>query len=269
MPLMWDTRLQALLPSRAASLLAGQESKLLLDWPTVHKAFPSIKYADYLYAWLLVNTRTFHFTSSNSKIPTPTNPDDCMALNPFADYFNHTDASGCTVDLTSTGYAIIADRVIEEGEEVYISYGCHSNDFLLAEYGFILDENRWDEVSLDSFILPLLSEKHKEQLKEIGFLGKYVVDLDDICYRTQVALRVLCLPTRKWQRFLNGFDEGRQELEAVEQTLEKVIQSHLQQVDVHLKRLDSLDCGLPSQRETLKRRWQQIRILLENRKIKL
>jgi len=29
------------------------------------------------------------------------NPDDCMALNPIANYFNHTDGEGCTVDLVS------------------------------------------------------------------------------------------------------------------------------------------------------------------------
>jgi len=192
-----------------------------------------------------------------------------MALNPFADYFNHTDAPGCTVDLTAKGYNIITDKVIEKGEEIYISYGCHSNDFLLAEYGFILDENRWDEVSLDPFILPLLSEKQKEELEEAGFLGKYVLDRDDICYRTQVALRVLCLPSRKWQRFLNGFDDGKLDLAAVGQTLRKVIQSHLNQVDENLKLLTGLNCGLTSQRETLKQRWQQIRQLLENQKRQL
>ena len=189
-----------------------------------------------------------------------------MALNPFADYFNHTDAPGCTVDLSSKGYAIIADKVIEEGEEIYISYGSHSNDFLLVEYGFILDENRWDELSLDAFILPLLSEMQKEQLEEAGFLGKYVLDGDDVCYRTQVALRVLCLPTRKWQRFLTGIDEGKVDRATVDQALGNILESCLNQADKNLKRLNNLDCGLPSQRETLKQRWQQIRLLLENKK---
>ena len=265
MPLMWDAALQSLLPPRAASLLAGQKLKLLLDWPSVYSAFPNLTYSTYLYAWLLVNTRTFHFTSSSLKMPKPTNPDDCMALNPFADYFNHADVSTCTVDLTFKGYEILADKTIQEGEEIYISYGCHSNDFLLAEYGFILDENKWDEISLDPFILPLLSENQKEQLEEAGYLGKYVLDQDDVCYRTQVTLRVLCLPTSKWQSFLNGFDDEKADVAAVNQTLKNVIQSYLDQVDKSLQRLHSLDIGLPSQRETLSRRWQQIRLLLENK----
>ncbi|CAI4214496.1 unnamed protein product [Parascedosporium putredinis] len=40
------------------------------------------------------------------------------------------------------------------GEEVYICYGRHSGDFLLAEYGFSPDENAWDEVSLDEVVEP-------------------------------------------------------------------------------------------------------------------
>ena len=154
MPLMWHPLLQTLLPPASLSLLENQKKKLSLDWTTVSTAFPTLSYDHYLYNWLIVNTRTFYFTSRKIKTKNPLNRDDCMALIPFADYFNHADV-GSVVTFSPSGYKICTDRQIEKGEEIYISYGNHSNDFLLAEYGFILDENKWDEISLDELILPL------------------------------------------------------------------------------------------------------------------
>lgn len=88
MPLMWDNGLQALLPFASKALLDNQKAKLTRDWSSVHSALPATVYEDYLYNWLIVNTRTFHYLSSSRKVKRPKNPDDCMALNPFADYFN-------------------------------------------------------------------------------------------------------------------------------------------------------------------------------------
>lgn len=58
-PLTWDPALQALLPHTAAELLAAQKAKIAKDWDQVSAAFPQLKYDDYLYNWLLLNTRTF------------------------------------------------------------------------------------------------------------------------------------------------------------------------------------------------------------------
>ncbi|KAH8587570.1 hypothetical protein B0O99DRAFT_526624 [Bisporella sp. PMI_857] len=266
MPLLWSPRLQSLLPHTSAQLLANQRRKLSLDFAAVSAAFPGIPYATYQQAWLVVNTRTFHYASPSKQHAKPSNPDDCMALNPYADYFNHTSAPGCVVTMNASGYTIVADQAIERGEEVYISYGPHSNDFLLAEYGFILDENRWDEVSLDGFILPLLSHSQKEQLVDAGFLGKYVLDADDVCYRTQVALRALCLSPRKVQQFIDGHDNSVADEVLVGSTLKKIIDLYLNHVGERMKQLHNIDCGIPSQREALSRRWNQIRLLLQNAK---
>jgi hypothetical protein len=262
MPLMWEPSLQALLPPALLSLLNNQRKKISSDWTAVSTSFPALSYDHYLYNWLIVSTRTFYYTSPRIKNPKPLSHDDCLALVPLADNFNHADV-GCEVTFSPCGYKISANRQIEKGEEIYISYGNHSNDFLLAEYGFILEDNRWDEVCLDEIILPLYSEEQKQQLKEAGFLGKFVLDKETVCYRTQVALRLLCMPVDRW-RFLvaDGIEEKGKYQMTADRILLKVLKQHLGSVDKKLEQVEVLDCGLQIQRETLSRRWKQIRLLL-------
>lgn len=261
-PLMWHPSLQMLLPPGSSSLLEKQKKKLSIDWTTVSTAFPTLSYDPYLYHWLTVSTRTFYYSSPKIKTKKPLNRDDCLALIPFADYFNHADV-GSEVTFSPSGYKICTDRQIEKGEEIYISYGNHSNDFLLAEYGFILDENKWDEITLDEVILPLFSEEQKQTLKEAGFLGNFVLDRETVCYRTQVALRLLCMLPNRWLRLVaDGLGDEDKYQVAVNKILLKSLKAYLDIVHERLKQVEVLDYGLSSQRGTLSRRWKQIRLLL-------
>lgn len=72
---------------RESSLLGKQEQKLRHDFTIVKSAIPTAELEKYTYSWLIVNTRTFYFVAPGME--TPSNPDDYMALCPFADYFNH------------------------------------------------------------------------------------------------------------------------------------------------------------------------------------
>ena len=263
MPLLWPPQLQALLPVASASLLFNQQRKLSADWTAVSAAFPTLSYETYVYNWLLVNTRTFYFTSPKIKLKKPINRDDCLALSPFADYFNHADVSSASASFSSRGYTITASQSIKKGEEVYISYGNHSNDFLLAEYGFVLQHNKWDEIALDEFLWPLFNEKQKRRLEETGFWGKYVLDAEGLCYRTQVALRILCMPVTQWQRLVDTeLEDDDNHQGAVDEILLGMLKKYLEGAEGKLKTLKELECGLPSQKETLSRRWNQIRLLL-------
>jgi hypothetical protein len=262
MPLMWHPLLQALLPPVSLSLLEKQKKKLSSDWTAVFTAFPTLSYDLYLYNWLIVNTRTFYYTSPKMKTKKPLNRDDCLAFIPFADYFNHADV-GCEVTFSPSGYNICTDRQIEKGEEIYISYGNHNNDFLLAEYGFILGENKWDEISLDEVISPLFSEEQKHKLKEAGFWGKFGLDRETVCYRTQVALRLLCMTSNRWLHLVaNGMEDEDEHQVAVNKILLKALKTYLEVVHGRLEQVKVLHCGRSSQRDTLSRRWEQIRLLL-------
>lgn len=259
-PMTWDAALQALLPPEAASLLSNQYRKFDLDWGMVSEVYPEIQKEDYHYAWLIVNTRTFFWTFPNARKKLKT--DDCMVLSPFADYLNHA-AEGCVVKFDASGFTICSDRVYVAGEEVYISYGRHSNDFLLAEYGFIMSENLWDCVSLDEPILASLSKDQKIRLKEEGFLGDYVLDGDGVCYRTQVAVRIGSVSENRWRRFVEGMDEGEADQERVDGVLRRLIGDYVATAKEKVEELRREEAGLAEQRLTLERRWLQIIRALE------
>ncbi|KAH8812585.1 hypothetical protein F5884DRAFT_785858 [Xylogone sp. PMI_703] len=261
-PYMWHESLQALLPPEALSLVENQKRKLSADWPSISKSFPDLLYDRYLYNYFLVGTRTFYFTSPKIKTKRKLTHDDCLALIPLADNFNHADV-GCEVTYSPSGYQICAERNIKKGEEVFISYGNHSNDFLLAEYGFILEENKWDEIHLDEVILPLFSEEQKLDLKQANFLGKYVLSKETVCYRTQVALRLLCMSSNKWQRLVTlGLADSDEHQAAVNEILLKALKAYLDIVDEKIKHIGDVQYGLDSQKEVLDRRWKQIYLLL-------
>ena len=262
MPLMWPVKLQDSLPQACLSLMEKQKSKIDLDWTAASPILHGVSYEQFMHYWFAVSTRTFYYTSADPYVETPIDAYDCLALVPFADYFNHADA-GCKVAYSDSGFEITAHRRIKKGEEVYLSYGNHSNDFLLAEYGFILEDNQWDEIALDERILPLFSAQQKEELRIAGFLGDYILDDNRVCYRTQIALSRLSMPLDQWKILTtNGIDDNDKFASATDDILAGVLRSHLQDVHGRLQQISMLDHTFNHQRELLTKRWEQIGRLL-------
>lgn len=259
MPILWPPILQDFLPQAALALLSDQIKKFELDWATVSGAFPALNRDHYLYNWLIVNTRTFYHVPPRTK--KKKDPKDCMALNPFADYFNHS-SEGCTVEFGPEGFEITSNKVYEKGEEIYISYGKHSNDFLLAEYGFIMDENDFDHILLDSVIIPKMDAVQLQLVRDAGYLGNYVLDKESVCYRTEVALRALCMPTRRWERFVDSGVDGQHDQAMADELLIKVLKLYVAKAQNVIGQLLSLEVKDRSQVETLVRRWNQILLFL-------
>lgn len=293
LPLAWDPRLHAYLPKPALALLRKQQAKFTRDWTaiqqtpfasptptspdtTTHPHPITITRQDYLYTWLLVNTRTFYHES-----PAPSGGtrhrrvarEDRMVLQPVADLFNHSGV-GCAVTSTPTHFTITADRAYATGDEVAICYGKHHNDFLLVEYGFVLPGgngssgqgggNCWDEVCLDEAVLPALGAGHRELLEERGFLGNYVLDAGTVCYRTQVALRVLCVTPGQWERLVSEGEDGGEGLqEEVDRLLLGLLRKWRGVVAGKIEEVEGLDVGQACQREVLGARWRQIARLVD------
>jgi hypothetical protein len=264
MPLLWPPQLQALLPRRAAALLAAQLAKFDADWAHASAAFPALALPAYMRAWLLVNTRTFyHVTPRTEARPRA----DHMALQPVADLFNHAGGSSvptAAVAFSPEEFTVTADRAYARGEEVAISYGAHSNDFLLVEYGFVEARNRWDEVVVDDAIVPRLGARQRAQLEDVDFLGNYIVDASTACYRTEVAVRALCMPPREWRRSLAGVDDGIASQGRVDELLVELLSEYQEVARRRIDEIEALTCGEECQRVMLKTRWGQIVELLES-----
>ncbi|POS87715.1 hypothetical protein EPUL_000310, partial [Erysiphe pulchra] len=276
MSICWPSSLQELLPPISKILLQKQQKKIQKDWCIASKAWPHLIYENYLYAWLLINTRTFYFippskyrSGSNQSNSVPgghysiLHRDDCMALNPFSDYFNHNPSPSATVQITNRAFEISTTRDIKANEELTISYGNHSNDFLLAEYGFFLDENPWDEVLLDDYIFPLLNSSQKERLECVGFLGNYILDRNSVCYRTQVVLRILCLSSLRWEIFVKGLDDGEKDQPQIDQILCNILIKFRKDIQKILEGISSLGGDFSTQKALLGKRWIQIDNLLK------
>lgn len=190
------------------NILSQQAQRLRKAWTDVTSAFPETNWEKFSYHWLIVNTRSFYWIGEGQE--TPEDPNDAMGLVPFADYFNHADVavrdfSEFHVILTELTYSwkqrdvkfdestyeFRATKDYEEGEEVYMNYGSHPNDTLLAECekalssssfrhadfvpfhsidGFFLDVNEADSIYLDDIVF---RDIHSAEQQEELWLNQY------------------------------------------------------------------------------------------------
>lgn len=112
----------------------------------------------------------------------------CFTLVPYVDFLNHSAESRTSplISMPTRDFKIISGEELKNEAEIYLSYGAHSNEFLLSEYGFVLEKNRWNYVDITSE-LTLLLENEQEFLESRGFWGEYTIDPDGPSYRTLVA----------------------------------------------------------------------------------
>lgn len=159
-------------------------------------------------------------------------------------------------------YTIVADRVYHVGEEVSNSYGEHSNDFLLAEYGFILEQNSWDEVCIDDAILPQLSELQEVKLGEMDLISNFRLRQGrGACDRTKRLMQFICSTQGLAKDTNDGFDEG-QSIVREDELLSEFLRSYVDKIGNVISGLETLQSGEQSQRELLSKRWRQIETLV-------
>ncbi|KAF8536568.1 hypothetical protein BDD12DRAFT_889875 [Trichophaea hybrida] len=176
-PLLWPKEHQSLLPSSAIRLLSDQQTRLATDLASAQELTDIDDEASFTTAWLCVNTRTLHF------------PVGGMTLCPFIDYFNHSSSPrACAVTLDARGYTVTTTCAIEKGEEVFVTYGSHSGDFCLVEYGFVPSKKEGDYLLLDAWME--FTEEQEGRLRGMGYWGRYVLDREGFCYRAKTAGRV-------------------------------------------------------------------------------
>ncbi|KKY24824.1 putative ribosomal n-lysine methyltransferase [Phaeomoniella chlamydospora] len=225
--------------------------------PSITSLIPLEPKARFTYCWVIVNTRCFYYTpplpppftsktspsdsSPNATLSSPfPGPDDNLALLPYLDLFNHTStplatssssiaSRPCPSTFTPSSYILSSPSTgLLSSREIYTSYGPHPQDFLFAEYGFILpfQTNTAEYLELDEVIIRDVeslgeTEEIKEliqELKDRGFWGEWCYwppddeDLQqerghgNVCFRTQV-LALLVAGRKLASRTTNGFQK--------------------------------------------------------------
>ena len=167
------------------------------DTPSAYLT-PCQNYFRLLHAWLLTNTRCFHYLLPGQR--PPSDPDEAFALCPFIDLLNHSDGSAqtsnvtCDVTYSSTdGFSVTLkptaismstskakQATCVAGEELFTTYGSHSSSTLWVEYGFLppLGTNRHDYITIPIDIVqehPGFTGDQIDLLKATGYWNDYSV----------------------------------------------------------------------------------------------
>ena len=261
MPYMWPAELQDLLPRAAKDLLAKQRTSLERDWRAIQTCFPSLDSNEYQYTWFLVGSRGFY----NETPETLRHPwVDRLAMVPVADLFNHAE-TGCSVSFTPDSYMIEADRAYPAGQEICTSYGGHSNDFLLTEYGFLLEKNQWDGVCLDDLILPRLDQKQKKSLEASDRLGNFTLHaVSGPDESTWDVLQILASKDSSRQNGVNGKEHADRSRAGAKALLRVLLDEFMNTVQQVKSAVQVEQAGQVAQRSTLLNRWEQIEVIVRH-----
>ncbi|KAI1749644.1 putative SET domain-containing protein [Xylaria castorea] len=257
-PLMWPEELHAFLPRSAYHILKRQQIKFQHECDSVAKAVPDLDRSKYKFFWLIINSRTFLYETPDME---KYHWEDKLCLLPAADLFNHSN-DGCTVTWwDKEGYTITANRTYLAGDELCISYGKHSNDFLLVEYGFTMPQNPWDEVGLDEVILPKLDQAQQDALAQQGHLGEFKFHAETgPCIRTRAAISQI-----EKQVYPGADSETPVTATQYDASLTGLLREQLTIARETLQRLRELQIGDKAHRDLLIQRWEQIEQIILNK----
>ncbi|CCG21991.1 Rkm2 protein [Candida orthopsilosis Co 90-125] len=194
MPINYDADTLDLLPKSTKSLHTkvlhrfNHDYQVILDLlgPKTEDVLSAIPKEDFLLSWLSINSRCLYM-----KLPTSSSAQDNFTMAPYIDFINHSPNDHCNLKIDGKGFQVFTTSSYSADEQLYFSYGPHSNDFLLTEYGFIVPENKWDDIDISEDILSLLKSNQKEFLKSHDYFGNYTVNREGLSFRTEVALATL------------------------------------------------------------------------------
>lgn len=158
----------------------------------------------FLLAWLSINSRCLYMELPESK-----DTSDNFTMAPYVDYINHTDTDHCQIKIDSKGFHVTTTTSYVPGDQLFLSYGAHSNGFLLCEYGFCLDKNKWNDIDVSELILKQALEEQMQFLEHQGYYDDYTIsESGGVSYRTEIALAVLQELVPSESRKLNAFILG-------------------------------------------------------------
>ncbi|KAG8935938.1 hypothetical protein FRC02_005413 [Tulasnella sp. 418] len=211
------------LPESIKKVLGDVEKRFRKDWLAVRTAIARMSqfskwlsgdcFNDFLWAWLIVNTRCIHY-SLVSNDPQHSTQDLDLTLCPVIDLANHTatESQSCQVirELDGSLQLIAPPNGLKKGDEVLLQYGAHSNTTLFTEYGFVIPrsldgdgEDGGGEILIDTAMSLLFQERQqfpwiKSVLENRGYWNDWALYTHPPpahpSFRVLPALRLLNLP---------------------------------------------------------------------------
>lgn len=202
----------------------------------------SIPIESFLLKWMCVNSRCLYM-----EIPESKSIEGNFTMAPYVDFINHSSTDQCVLKIDRTGFYVKTpvNKKYETDGELYLSYGPHSNEFLLCEYGFMLPENQWNDIDISKEVINLLTVEQIEFLKENNYFNDYTISLNDISFRTEIALAV-CQESdlhfnRKLDAYLNGITDGLVYKSISKNLLKRILNNLKRECDIYIDWCDDQD----------------------------
>ncbi|XP_077351623.1 SET domain-containing protein 4 isoform X2 [Festucalex cinctus] len=171
------------------------------------------------WAWCSVNTRSVFMRRPSSRF---LRGQDDYALAPFLDLLNHRPDVQVEAGFNheTKSYEIRNACGTRRFRQAFINYGCHDNQRLLLEYGFVAPANPHAAVDVDAEILcevvkgdQTSLEQKMKFLADNNFLNNLSVSGEGPSWRLMTVLRLLSLPQtlyHQWKAVLRGQAVGEE-----------------------------------------------------------
>jgi len=179
-------------------------------------------------AWAQLNTRTVYLNDQWHDVgKSESNNDSTLnwALAPFLDQFNHHHDAKTVIHDDSDKFAIQVEKKHAKGEQLFISYGEHPDDFLLLEYGFIIGNSNPNNVIELTNTTVLRDPVTKKQAIQLGCGDGHAISLQGASWSLLRALHLIIMGTWVEKVVYEQFDKWpKSDQNLVLSELKKVVQ---------------------------------------------
>lgn len=155
------------------------------------------------YIYMCINSRCLYYKISTAQ----TRNEDNLTLVPLVDFINHSnkqyevnaraETTINNIRLENQDYKIFYEE--NDNKEILFKYGHHSDDLLLNDYGFILnEENENNHIDVTEIVLKKINEYELDYLKEINVYkenDRFCINSDKATLypNTQIAIYMISL----------------------------------------------------------------------------
>ncbi|XP_063402966.1 SET domain-containing protein 4-like isoform X4 [Mytilus trossulus] len=160
-----------------------------------------ITFNEFRWAWYCINSRSIYYDCDSSPYIADTNKN--IALAPFLDLLNHSTTAEveAAFNMNNNCFEIKTYNSFRKYDQVFISYGAHSNTHLLMEYGFILPDNPHDVYELDYDEIVKVAhnlnfqyiDRKKRIIEENNINRKLVCSKEGVSWSMHAVMKILAM----------------------------------------------------------------------------